>query len=151
MKVIDIKDKNQILDYLQNNIYLHIYSIGDLDDFFWPYTKCTSLEDNNKIKSVILTYDRHGSPVILMLSDDIPSIKCLINETMERTPCSWREKTIPCLVFFFIHIFKLIIILTDYFVKESVLRLAWFIYSLLKILDFFKEKTIILNQTKSYI
>ncbi len=88
MKVIDIKDKNQILDYLQNNIYLHIYSIGDLDDFFWPYTKCTSLEDNNKIKSVILTYDRHGSPVILMLSDDIPSIKCLINETMERTPCS---------------------------------------------------------------
>jgi ribosomal protein S18 acetylase RimI-like enzyme len=38
MKAICLHDKASIERRLRQNVYLNIYSLGDLDDFFWPYT-----------------------------------------------------------------------------------------------------------------
>ena len=33
-----VTDKAAIEAFLRRDVSLHAYSIGDLDDFFWPYT-----------------------------------------------------------------------------------------------------------------
>ena len=38
MDYLCLHDKKELEHFLNKDIYLHIYSIGDLDDFFWPYT-----------------------------------------------------------------------------------------------------------------
>lgn len=35
METCALHDKARIEAFLRKNVYLHIYSIGDLDDFFW--------------------------------------------------------------------------------------------------------------------
>ena len=38
MSAIVLHDKDQIAGLLWQNVYLNLYSLGDLDDFFWNYT-----------------------------------------------------------------------------------------------------------------
>ncbi|MEM7348809.1 MAG: hypothetical protein AAF485_31655 [Chloroflexota bacterium] len=38
LRPISIHSKEQLTDFFRQNPYLHIYALGDLDDFFWPYT-----------------------------------------------------------------------------------------------------------------
>lgn len=55
-KTVYLDDKNQIEAFLRNNVFLNIYSLGDLDDFFWPYTNWYALTNTAGIKAMILVY-----------------------------------------------------------------------------------------------
>ena len=55
-KTVQLDDKNQIENFLRNNVFLNIYSLGDLDDFFWPYTRWHALTNTTGIKSIVLVY-----------------------------------------------------------------------------------------------
>jgi predicted GNAT family acetyltransferase len=69
MGVIYLHDKDQIEGFLRSNIYLHIYSIGDLDDFFWPDTAWYGWEQDGEIQAVALLYTASGDPTLLALSE----------------------------------------------------------------------------------
>jgi ribosomal protein S18 acetylase RimI-like enzyme len=69
MSVICLHDKSQIEAYLRKNVYLHIYSIGDLDDFFWPDTVWYGWEKGGKIQAVALIYTGSADPTLLALSE----------------------------------------------------------------------------------
>lgn len=56
MKVICLHNKRRIEAFLRKNVYLHIYSIGDLDDFFWQKTVWYALENGSEIKAIVLLY-----------------------------------------------------------------------------------------------
>jgi hypothetical protein len=45
MHAIFLHDKDAIRALLLRDPELHIYSIGDLDDFFWPYTAWHTLRE----------------------------------------------------------------------------------------------------------
>ncbi|MFC1522548.1 GNAT family N-acetyltransferase [Elusimicrobiota bacterium] len=68
-KVIFLHDKAVIESFLRANTYLHIYSIGDLDDFFWDNTTWLALEEGSEIKAMILIYTGFTMPALLALSD----------------------------------------------------------------------------------
>ena len=51
MPVISLHDKEQIELILRQNVFLHIYALGDLDDFFWPLTTWYALEDGREIRN----------------------------------------------------------------------------------------------------
>lgn len=64
-----LSDKKTILDFLKKNQGLHIYSIGDLDDFFWPKTTWFALKDKEGIESIALLYTGMETPTLLLFHD----------------------------------------------------------------------------------
>ncbi len=69
MGVIHLYDKNLIEAFLRRNVYLHIYSIGDLDDFFFPDTVWYGWEQESEIQAVVLLYTASDDPTLLALSE----------------------------------------------------------------------------------
>ena len=45
MSLVCLHDKAVIEGFLRRNPLLHIYPLGDLDDFFWPHTTWYGLQD----------------------------------------------------------------------------------------------------------
>jgi len=56
MNVVSLHDKNVIEAFLRRNVFLNIYSIGDLDDFFWPYTSWYACTETAELKAIALIY-----------------------------------------------------------------------------------------------
>ncbi len=69
MRVVSLHSKDEIEPILRRNVFLHIYALGDLDDFFWPYTTWYALEDNGAIQAVLLLYTAFETPTVMALHD----------------------------------------------------------------------------------
>jgi GNAT superfamily N-acetyltransferase len=69
MLPIYLHNKERIAAFLQDDAYLHIYEMGDLDDFFWPYTSWIASEENGAIQALILIYSGGGLPVVLAMAE----------------------------------------------------------------------------------
>lgn len=89
MDVAVLSNKDEIFSCLIKNKYLQIYSIGDLDDFFWPYTKWYGLKDGSEIWAIVLFYTGLSEPTILALSDDTEPLKILLQNVMQYMPQSF--------------------------------------------------------------
>ncbi|MHC4559421.1 MAG: GNAT family N-acetyltransferase [Planctomycetota bacterium] len=70
MKVICLHDKCTIETFLGGNVFLNIYSLGDLDDFFWPYTTWYALTDSAGIRAIALMYTGGSLPCLHVLAED---------------------------------------------------------------------------------
>ena len=69
MKAIMLHDKTTIESVLRRQPFLHIYGLGDLDDFFWQYTAWHALKEGETIKQIALFYTGAPLPVLLALSE----------------------------------------------------------------------------------
>src|SRR5262245_7501059 len=69
MKAISVHDKGTLAAFLCRNAPLHVYSIGDLDDFFWPSTTWYGLEGHAGLEEVVLIYSGVGPPVLLAITE----------------------------------------------------------------------------------
>lgn len=70
MELHILHNKSEILNYLIKSPELQVYSIGDLDSFFWPKTIWYSLKDNDEIKAIALLYVGMAPPTLLAIYDD---------------------------------------------------------------------------------
>lgn len=71
MKVVCLYAKDEIEAFLRRHTFLHLYSLGDLDDFFWHYTTWYALKDEKRIEQLVLLYDTGTSiPVLLGLTEE---------------------------------------------------------------------------------
>lgn len=70
MKAICLHSKQEIEQFLRHNTFLHLYAIGDLDDFFWQYTTWYALKDQQHITQVALLYSGISLPVLLGISEE---------------------------------------------------------------------------------
>ena len=78
--------------FLRQNTFLHLYEIGDLDDFFWQYTTWYALKVQNQIQQLVLLYT--GTPYLPTLvgltiglnvkADNISAIACYQNLGFEQ-------------------------------------------------------------------
>ena len=83
------RDKNEIYRFLSKTPDLQLYTIGDLDDFFWPHTIWYAIYERNEIESIALLYTGMDPSTFLLFSDKdlyystelIKSIKPLLPET----------------------------------------------------------------------
>lgn len=71
-KTIYVHDKARIEAFLRRDPILHMFGLGDLDDFYWPYTSWYALEDNNEIQQLILTYIDAPNLVLMALTQEHP-------------------------------------------------------------------------------
>ncbi len=69
MQLISLHAKEEIALVLGRDPALHIYTLGDLDDFFWPYTTWYALADKGNIHAVVLLYHATDVPTLLALTE----------------------------------------------------------------------------------
>ena len=86
MDTVSLNDKGAIESFLRKKPYLHIYSMGDLDDFFWPCTTWYALKENEEIRAIALIYTGQPLPVLLALSEDEPVMQALLESIMPGLP-----------------------------------------------------------------
>jgi RimJ/RimL family protein N-acetyltransferase len=85
VRVVEIADKDRIRGFLRRDPDLHIYELGDLDDFFWPHTRWFALEDGDAIAATALLYIAPAVPVIVVLGDGEPP-RTLLAKLQDRLP-----------------------------------------------------------------
>lgn len=68
MQLVCLHDKDVIEAALRRDPAMHLYEIGDLDDFFWPQTTWYGLEDRGALRSVALVYAADELPVVVALA-----------------------------------------------------------------------------------
>ena len=68
-KIVSLHDKEEIEHVLRRNTYLHIYSIGDLDDFFWENTVWYALKEGSEIRQIVLLYTALEIPTLLAFTE----------------------------------------------------------------------------------
>jgi ribosomal protein S18 acetylase RimI-like enzyme len=69
MRVVSLHSREVIEPILRQNVYLHLYALGDLDPFFWQHTTWYALEEHGAIAALLLLYSAPETPTLLALSD----------------------------------------------------------------------------------
>lgn len=74
---------------MRRDAALHLYEIGDLDPFFWPYTKWYGLrQGSGELGALALLYEAPDLPVLLALGrdDDDGALASLVQQLHARLP-----------------------------------------------------------------
>ena len=95
MKVICLHDKNEIEMFLRRNVYLHIYSLGDLDDFFWQKTVWYALKEGDVIQAIVMLYVVSAFPTLLALSEDKSVLQELLQSIFHILPGKFYSHLSP--------------------------------------------------------
>lgn len=95
MNYICMHDKKEIELFLMRDPFLHIYCIGDLDDFFWPYTNWYGLASNGSLKAIALLCVGMEVPTLIALSDDLEVMKKLLIEIEHLLPVRFYAHLSP--------------------------------------------------------
>ena len=73
MPVISIHDKSAIQAFARSSPFQYLYEIGDLDDFFWPYTSWYGVVDGKQLRELALLYAGVSPPVLLVHTQTGPA------------------------------------------------------------------------------
>jgi len=80
---MQLYDKHLIESALRRNTQLHLYELGDLDDFFWDHT---TWYGDDPLREIALIYNGANPPVLLALTDDPARMRTLLNATRPLLP-----------------------------------------------------------------
>ena len=69
METRTVRNKDEIYKFLSGTPDLQLYAIGDLDDFYWPYTTWYAIYERNEIKSIALLYSGVSPSTFLLFHD----------------------------------------------------------------------------------
>jgi len=70
MNTVCLHAKDEIEVFLRRDPYLHLYALGDLDDFFWHHTTWYALKEHQQIKQLVLFYTGTSVPVLLGITEE---------------------------------------------------------------------------------
>lgn len=95
MKIECLHNKNEIEAFLRKNVHLHIYSIGDLDDFFWQDTQWHALKEDDEIQALTLLYT--GQPLLTLqaLSEQAELMRKLLRSISHILPDRFHAHLSP--------------------------------------------------------
>lgn len=89
MPVVELADRTRLRAYYRRDPALHVYELGDLDDFFWPRTRWFALEP-----AVALVYD----DTTLIALGDPTALAPLLGELRDRLPARLHAHLSPGLL-----------------------------------------------------
>lgn len=95
MPTICLHDRKVIERFLRQNAKLHIYSIGDLDDFFWPYTTWYCLTNDKMPDAIALLYTGQRLPTLLALSEEPTYMSDLLKSIIHLLPLQFYAHFSP--------------------------------------------------------
>ena len=96
MRLVSLHNKDIIERFLRQNAPIHLYELGDLDDFFWPYTTWYALEEGEQIQAIALLYTGLERPTLLPITENLPAMSRLLELLLPILPGRfhappWRE------------------------------------------------------------
>jgi ribosomal protein S18 acetylase RimI-like enzyme len=86
MHVVSLHDKSEIERYLRQNTLIHLYELGDLDDFFWQNTTWYAFKEAEQIQSLLLLYSAINPPVLLAISENLSAMRNLLQSSLHLLP-----------------------------------------------------------------
>lgn len=86
MKAICLHDKGTLEQFLRRNTWLHLYELGDLDDFFWQYTTWYALKDAEEIQELVLLYTGLEILTLLGITENLATMRDLLHSIMPLLP-----------------------------------------------------------------
>lgn len=86
MTPICLHDRARLAAFFRRNPALHAYALGDLDDFFWPYTQWYGLEEGGDLHQVVLLYTREDPPVLQAITDNAGEMRMLLASLLPLLP-----------------------------------------------------------------
>jgi GNAT superfamily N-acetyltransferase len=90
-----LHEKLDIEQFFEQDPYLHIYGLGDLDDFFWPYTTWYGSRSGGRLKAVVLVYSGQEIPTLLGLSNDHQTMAELLRSIQHLLPLQFYAHLSP--------------------------------------------------------
>ncbi len=95
MSVQPLDDRAQIEAFLRHDPELHVYGLGDLDDFFWPYTTWYGWEEGGELKDIAMIYTSRTLPTLVALSQQPAALGRLLTEITPLLPESFYAHLSP--------------------------------------------------------
>jgi len=86
VSIKQLTDKSRIEAFLRKNAELHVYSLGDLDDFFWPRTTWYGWRKDGELQDIVLLYSGTGVPTVVGITDQPEAMSERIQEVIPRLP-----------------------------------------------------------------
>jgi GNAT superfamily N-acetyltransferase len=68
-RLVTLHAKADIEAFARKNTFLHLYEIGDLDDFYWPHTVWYGWCKGEQLQQLALVYTALSTPVLLSYGD----------------------------------------------------------------------------------
>ena len=90
MKIECLRNKNEIEAFLRNDVGLHIYSLGDLDDLFWQDTLWYASKEGDEILALALLYTGLPLPTLQALSEQAGPMRKLLRSIFHILPGHFR-------------------------------------------------------------
>ena len=78
-----LHSKDDVERFCRKNPILHLYTLGDLDDFFWPHTTWYALRDAGEVRQLVLCYTALKLPTGI---NDAKGKKLLSNGQLQTQP-----------------------------------------------------------------
>jgi GNAT superfamily N-acetyltransferase len=86
VRIEQLKDKAQIEAFLRTNAELHVYSLGDLDDFFWPQTTWYGWQEGGRLHDIVLVYAGTGLPIVVGVAEQPGNLGDRLREVIPLLP-----------------------------------------------------------------
>jgi ribosomal protein S18 acetylase RimI-like enzyme len=84
---IELRDRHAIAAVLRRNARAHVYELGDLDDFDWPFTRWFGWEDDGALEHAVLLYTQPSVPVLIAIADEpTGSMAALVDRIRDDLP-----------------------------------------------------------------
>ncbi|MBI2392697.1 MAG: GNAT family N-acetyltransferase [Deltaproteobacteria bacterium] len=95
-RTVLLHDRATILAALSGHRALHVYAIGDLDDFFFPYTSWFAREEAGEVRQIVLLYTGGTLPVVLAIAGDrVDELTALLRSMLPVLPRSFYLHVTP--------------------------------------------------------
>ncbi len=95
METCSLHDKAQIEAFLRKNVYLHIYSIGDLDDFFWRNTVWYAAAEHGDIQALVMLYTVPPTPTLHAMCEEHERMPELLRSILHLLPTRFHAHLSP--------------------------------------------------------
>lgn len=69
MEFARLHNNDQIEDYLRRSPDKHVYSLGDLDDTFWPHTRWYGALEGGEVRAICLVFSFYDPPNVVAISE----------------------------------------------------------------------------------
>jgi ribosomal protein S18 acetylase RimI-like enzyme len=99
MPVVELEEKETIAACLRRNPRAHVYELGDLDDFDWPFTRWFGWESDQRLEQLALLYTQPAVPVLLAIAEEpLASMVELLQAVRDELPSTlYVHATAPLL------------------------------------------------------
>lgn len=81
-----LADKASIERFLRQDPEFYVYGLGDLDDFFWPYTTWYGWQEDDTVTDVVLVYTAQALPTVVAISRRPAALRGLLQAVIPLLP-----------------------------------------------------------------